>query len=164
MDLRAIDRIRRNHAIEHGTVAVLLERGARPPLGGYGMPGGFLIYGKLSTEDVSSAAAEALSRMQGGERELAVSPFCGTNLLVGALLMALVMRIAGKVSKQRAGRVPLVVLGVLGSLWLRRPAGAVVQRRLTTLSDVDDVEIIGTKRYQLAGRTLHRIRTRDSSV
>ena len=98
MGLRLIDRIRRSHAIEHGTVAVLLERGARPPLGGYGMPGGFFIYGKLSTEDVSSAAA-----------------------------------------------------------------GAMVQRHFTTLSEVDNVEIIETRRYQLAGRTLHRISTRDSS-
>jgi hypothetical protein len=163
LDLRLIDRIRRNHAVEHGTVAVLLERGARPPLGGYGTPGGFFIYGNLSTEDVSSAAAEALGRMQEGERELAVSPFCGTNLVVGALLAALVVRIAARGSRQRAGRIPLVMLGVLGSLWLRRPVGAMVQRHFTTLSDVGDVEIIETKRYQLAGSTFHRVRTRDSS-
>ena len=163
MDLRVIDRIRRNHAIEHGTVAVLLERGARPPLGGYGTPGGFFIYGNLSTEDVSSAAAEALGRMQEGERELAVSPFCGTNLMVGALLAALVVRIAGRASKQRVGRIPLVMLGVLGSMWLRRPVGAMVQRHLTTLSGVANVEIIETKRHQFAGRTLHRVHTRDSS-
>jgi hypothetical protein len=165
LGLGLIDRIRRSHAIEHATVAVLLKRGTRPPLGGYGTPGGFFIYGKLSTEDVASAADEALRRMQGGERDLAVSPFCGTNLLVGALLMALAVRIAGRVSKERSGRrVPLVALGVLGSLWLRRPAGAVVQRHFTTLSDVDDVEIIETKRYELAGQILHLVRTRDGSA
>ena len=163
MDLGLVNRIRRNHAIEHATIAVLLERGERPPLAGYGAPGGFFIYGDLATEDVSSAAAEAIGRMQGGERELAVSPFCGTNLAVGALLAALVAGIIVRSWKGRAGQLPLVALGVVGSIWVRRPLGHAVQRHLTTLSDVDDVEIVGTRRFSLGRHTLHRVTTRGKA-
>ena len=163
MDLGLVNRIRQNHAIEHATIAVLLERGKRPPLAGYGAPGGFFIYGDLSTEDVSSATAEALGRMQGGERELAVSPFCGTNLAVGALLAAVVAGIIVKGSKGRAGQLPLIALGVMGSIWVRRPVGNAVQRHLTILSDVGDVEIVGTRRFSLGRHTVHRVTTRGKA-
>ena len=63
-----IDRTRQNHAIEHATVVTLLERGARPPLGGNATPGGFYIYGKLSKAEVASAASEALRRLERGRQ------------------------------------------------------------------------------------------------
>ena len=55
-------------------------------MAGIASPAGFHLYGSLSTKDVSAAASEALQRLRSGERELAVSPYCGTNLIVGALL------------------------------------------------------------------------------
>ena len=81
-----ISRIRRNHAIEHATVSLLMARGIKPPLGGYSTAGGFLIIGGVTLEEVSEATLEALGRLKGGESGLAVSPFCGTNLVTGALL------------------------------------------------------------------------------
>ena len=84
--LRPLDRVRRNHALEHATIAVLIENGVRPPLAGYSVPGGFLVYGRVSTEMLSAASSQALDRLQSGERELAISPYCGSNLVVGAVL------------------------------------------------------------------------------
>ena len=82
--------IRRNHALEHATVAVLLERGARPPLGGYSTPSGFIIFGRLEREMVEESAQEALARLSAGRAELAISPFCGTTILTRAVLSGLI--------------------------------------------------------------------------
>ena len=159
MGITVIDRVRQNHAIEHGTVAVLLERGARTPLGGNATPGGFNIYGYVSQEDVDSASSEALRRLQGGDSELAVSPFCGTNLMVGALLAGLVLGAIMGRSRGRFRRLPLAAIGVVGSTLLGRPLGNIVQRHLTTLADVERVEITGIGRIKLGRFTVHRVRT-----
>ena len=45
-----ITQIRRNHALEHGTVAVLMERGVTTPLGGYSTRRGFFILCRASAE------------------------------------------------------------------------------------------------------------------
>ena len=44
--ITAIERIRRNYALEHAAVALLLERGAKPPIGGYSTPAGFVLWAK----------------------------------------------------------------------------------------------------------------------
>ena len=83
---RLLNNVRRNHALEHGTVTMLLEAGARTPLGGYSTSGGFFIFGRASLEEVRTAAQEALASLQSGREELAISPHCGTNLATAALL------------------------------------------------------------------------------
>ena len=155
-----IDRTRQNHAIEHATVAVLLERGARPPLAGNATPGEFYIYGKVSKEEVASAASEALGRLKQGARELAVSPYCGTNLVVGALIAGLISAIIMGRTRGRLRRIPVVATAVLGSALLGRPVGNMIQRRYTTLADVEDVEITGVNSISVRGFMFHRVRTR----
>jgi hypothetical protein len=151
--------VRQNHAIEHGTVAVLLERGARTPLAGNATPGGFNIYGYVSTEDVDSAASEALHRLQNGNSELAVSPYCGTNLMVGALLAGLLLGVIMGRSRSRLRRLPVAAFAVVGSTLLGRPLGNMVQRRFTTLADVEGVEIAGIRCIKLGKFNVHRIST-----
>ena len=148
----SIRRVRRNHAVEHATVAVLLEQGARPPLGGYSTSRGFLIFGVESEDAVSSAASEGLARLQAREASLAVSPFCGTNLAVGAMLAGL---LAGAILRGR--RRPLLLLPLaavvsVGAALLGRPLGMEFQRRYTTLSDAGPVRIEGVRRLW-PGRT-----------
>ena len=163
MGLEIVKRTRQNHAIEHGTVAVLLEKGARTPLAGNATPGGFLIYGYLAVEDVRSAADEALHRMQAGERELAVSPYCGTNLVVGALLAGVLSGIILGRSKGRLQRMPAAMTAILVSTLLGRPIGSMVQQRYTTLADVEGVQITGISTLRLGRFAIHRLRTsRDS--
>ena len=79
---------KRNHGLEHATIALLLGRptGEGRPVAGYSIPGGFFVVGDIPTERVKDAAREALRLMQEGERGLAVSPFCGTTILVTAAL------------------------------------------------------------------------------
>ena len=82
------ERTKRNHGLEHGTITLLLSGVKAPqPMAGYSTPAGFLVVGSLATDAVRESAEEALRRMKAGEAELAVSPFCGTNIVVGAALV-----------------------------------------------------------------------------
>ena len=156
---RVIDRARQNHAIEHATITTLLAGGAHPPLAGNSTPRGFFIYGKVSKEEVAAAAEAALQLLQEGDRELAVSPYCGTNLIVGALIAG---AISGVLMGRTSGRfksMPVMGIAILGSTLLSRPLGNAVQRRFTTLAHVDDVEIVGIRTVRLGSFMVHRVRT-----
>ena len=152
--------VRRNHALEHATVAILLDRGARPPLGGYSTPGGFFIFGRLTTESVSDAAWEALERLREGEHELAISPFCGTNLVTRALLTGLVTAFIMGREQRRLRRVPTIAVGILGAAIVARPIGNALQRRYTTLAEPAGQEIVDVRRVWAGPLTVHRVRTR----
>ena len=151
--------IRQNHAVEHATITLLLERGATPPLGGTATPWGFNVYGRFATEDIMAAADEALERMRGGESELAISPYCGTNLVVGGLLAALLSGLVMSRTKSTAGRVTLGMAAALAAGAIGRPLGKIVQRRYTTLSEVDGVEIAGVRRLTPGEWCVHHVRT-----
>ncbi|HKZ50737.1 MAG TPA: DUF6391 domain-containing protein, partial [Dehalococcoidia bacterium] len=79
--------LRRHHALEHATIALLVGR--LPPgtrLMGLAIHDGFCLLGNVSTEAVEAAATEALARLKAGESSLAVSPSCGTNLAVTGIM------------------------------------------------------------------------------
>ncbi|MCI0440330.1 MAG: DUF6391 domain-containing protein [Chloroflexi bacterium] len=159
-----VTRVRRNHGLEHGTVAVLLEMGARPPLGGYSTSGGFFIFGRLPTEKVAQAVYEAFERMSGGERELAVSPYCGTNLATGAMLAGILSSLIMGRTRDRGARLrrmPLALGAALGGALLGRPLGLELQRRFTTLADVENLEITNVRHITSVPYTIHRVSTRS---
>ncbi len=141
-----IDKVRQNHAIEHGTVSVLLERGASPPLGGVATPLGFFIFGSLATDDVDSATDESIERLKAGRSEMAISPYCGTNLVVGAFMGAALAAVILSRSKNKLRSVPAVANAILVTSILRTPLGNALQRRVTTLADVADLEITAVRR------------------
>ena len=136
----AIERLRRNHALEHATVALLLERGATPPIGGYSLPSGFLIWTKGQPEAVSGAASDALALLNDGYAELAISPYCGTNFAASVALGGIAAYLAGRGRglwpKIRGALVGFAVASALG-----QPVGRLVQHRLTVRTDVAGVEI-----------------------
>ena len=150
-------RLRRNHGLEHATIAVLLERGVSPPLAGNATPWGFLVYGRVSTEEVDAAVAEALLRMHAGHQELAVSPYCGTNLVVGAVLTGVLAGLAMRRTGRLWQRVPLIGVGLVGATLVRRPLGEMVQRRYTTLSDMTGVRVGRVRRVDMGRVTVHLV-------
>ena len=155
-----IKQVRKNHALEHATVAVLQESGVRLPLAGYSTSGGFFIFGKASTEVIDQAAHDALSRLDSGERELAISPYCGTNLVAGALLAmvlsgVLMGRKQGRLRRMRGG-----ALAIVGASLLSKPMGKSLQRLYTTLADVRDVAITEVGRVWAGPYTLHSVKTK----
>ena len=89
MRIALLESVRRNHAIEHATVTLLLERGVPAPMGGYSIGPGFVVWSRGSIDDVALAAQDALDLLKAGNSELAISPYCGTNIVTFALVGAL---------------------------------------------------------------------------
>jgi hypothetical protein len=159
MGLSVINTIRRNHGLEHATVTGLLEMGVRPPIAGISFPAGFLVFGKASTEQIEWASQEALSRLQAGRADLAVSQYCGTNLVVGALAAALVSALIVRRSKHRFRRIPAAAAGILGANLLARPLGTLVQRYVTTSGEAQGALVISVRRLRIGPVGFHFVRT-----
>lgn len=152
--------VRRNHALEHATIAVLLRRiGHDVRMVGRATGDGYYLYADIPTELLEEATHEALERMKSGEGYLAVSPFCGTNLAVaGALAGVASMVTMGTGS--RSQKVPNVILASMLAVLAAQPLGRIVQRYLTTSADVGDTEIVGIKSGGRGGARFHKVRTR----
>lgn len=153
-----LDSVRRNHALEHATVTTLLEAGSPTPLGGYSTPGGFLIFGRASLEEVHAAAQQALAALKAGREELAISPHCGTNIATAALLSGLLAK-AILARGRRIVRMPVAIAAMVGVGFLSRPIGNALQRHFTTLAELDGVEITGVRRLWAGGLSVYRVST-----
>ena len=157
---KIVDRVRKNHGIEHGTVTILLEEGARPPLGGYSVPGGFFVFGKIPRETLTDAVSRAHSRMIGGDSELAISPYCGTNLATGALIGNLMAKILFKKAPAKTRGALIGLATVVGAFTLGRPIGILLQRKFTVLSEVRDVEVVNISSFSIGSFTFYKVSTR----
>jgi len=159
-----IRRTRRNHAIEHATIHILSERHPRLQLAGRADRKGFFVVGQVDTGEVERAAGEAIERLD-GEPELAVHPFCGTNLVVGGLVAGLAaMAAVASLPRSADGRparaldvLPRLLLAGSVSTLLAQPLGPMAQRHLTTLPEVGGATLASVSRSERAGRTIHRV-------
>lgn len=139
--LDIINATRRNHALEHATVTVLLERfGFSRSLAGRSNQKGFSIFGNVSTEELRSALDEGLARLRSGESSLAVSPFCGTNIAVTGILAGLTtLALVGR--NNRAQQLPNVMVGGMIAVLLGQPIGRLAQKYLTTSPDMSSMQV-----------------------
>ena len=103
-----INRIRRNHGLEHATIHVLSEGHKRFSAQGNSDHRGFHlnIYGDVTEEEVAAAVTEAHRRLRAGERHLAVHPNCGTVLVTTAVLATLAAQAVLTVEQWRAEKAP----------------------------------------------------------
>ncbi len=147
---RWIDAVRRNHGLEHATVAVLIARHGPRRLAGRASSDGFFILGGVDEAELRSCADEALTRMQHGEPELAVSPLCGTNIAVTGLITAAAAVAAVSLrgaSRPLSERFPNAVTAAMFGVIAAQPLGRLLQRHVTTRGDVDDIEIVGARSF-----------------
>jgi hypothetical protein len=161
-----ITNIRRNHALEHATVSLLLGRlGPDIRVIGRASSDGFFLYGDISSDLLGQCVQEALTRLQRGEAFWAVTPHCGTNIATTGVLAGLstLAVTSGEGSKDRVSRAILVsMLAVV----IAQPLGRLIQRYLTTCADLIGTEIVAieprgngrfykvrTRRRVLPGRT-----------
>ncbi|MEI6136056.1 MAG: DUF6391 domain-containing protein [Chloroflexota bacterium] len=144
-----IDAIRRNHGVEHATVAVLFTRTGPQRIAGRAAADGFFILGSVDRDLLLSCAHEALSRMQHGEPELAISPHCGTNIAVTAALTSLgTMRAFARHPERRLrDRFGDAFNASIIAIVAAQPLGRLVQRYLTTRADVQAMEIVEVRQY-----------------
>ncbi len=159
-----ISRVRRNHALEHATLHVLAQRKPHTSMAGQSDFFGFWILGDVTLEEVRESVAEALQRLRNGEAELAIHPFCGTNLAAAAFLGGAAALFAflgsGKRLRDKLERLPLAISLSGLSLLLARPLGAWLQRNLTTSAEAMTLEVSDIRPLRRGWMRAYRISTR----
>lgn len=148
--------IRRNHALEHATVH-LLSRGPYSQIMGRTTTDGFYVYGPVETQEVAAAASEALARLRAGEHELAIHPRCGTNLAVAGLLAGFSSFLVWGGKGRRLTKLPRLLLAATVAVIAAQPLGLLVQERLTTSTDLEEVTIKGITRQKVGGMVIHKV-------
>ncbi|MFN2190053.1 MAG: DUF6391 domain-containing protein [Candidatus Promineifilaceae bacterium] len=150
----SLDRIRRNHALEHASINVLTERHKGFSAQGNSTPNGFNlnIYGNIAEDEVYDAVEEAFRRLKAGESRLGLHPTCGTVLLTTAGLAAISAQFVFAVEMKRQGRtklgisgllssLPMATMAVLISLIISKPLGMTIQKTYTVDSELRDLAI-----------------------
>ena len=164
LELPMLSRIRRNHGLEHATIHVLASKKKYRSMVGRSDTKGFWLIGDIPTEEVADAATEALKRLRSGERSLAISPDCGTNLATSGIAAGLGAFIGmvgvGRRWRDKFERLPLVILLATIALIFAKPLGFRVQERVTTSGDPGDMFIVGVTKTSLGGIVAHRIITK----
>ncbi|MCX8061714.1 MAG: DUF6391 domain-containing protein [Anaerolineales bacterium] len=162
--LQFIERVRRNHALEHATLHVLARRKPHTSMAGQSDFFGFWILGDVNLDEVQESIAEALQRLRSGEQELAVHPFCGTNLAAAAFLGGAAALFAflgsGKRLRDKLERLPLAISLSGLSLLLARPLGTWLQLNLTTSAEAMTLEISDIRPVRRGWMRAYRISTR----
>jgi membrane protein implicated in regulation of membrane protease activity len=136
--------LRRNHALEHGTIAVMMEREPGRKLNGFSTDDGFFVQGVRSLAEVESAAREAIRRLQNGEKGLAVHRNCGTTIVAANLLAAIFFFVALGLGLLYLGSsyIYLLIVGsVVLAFVLRVPLSLLLQRFVTTDADLKNAEV-----------------------
>lgn len=139
-EIPLISATRRHHAIEHATVAILFRRRGRVvSTWGQSDPWGFFLRGRYDRDEVASAVQEALQRLRAGERHLAVTHLCGTNIATaGALAGAAAILGAGRGPKKdwsRAFSASLLATAASGRV------GIALQEHVTTDANIGGVTL-----------------------
>ncbi|HEU4758506.1 MAG TPA: DUF6391 domain-containing protein [Dehalococcoidia bacterium] len=160
---RIINAIRRNHGLEHATIAVLLSRhGPHTRVVGRAATDGFYVYGDVPTERLREFAHEGLARLQRGESHLAVSPLCGTNLAVAGLLAGFASYLAVASRNNRLEGLPSALMAAMVAVLAAQPLGRLVQKHFTTSAELQGVRIVSVEPMGRRLTGLHKVRTEFS--
>lgn len=156
-----LNRVRRNHALEHATVNVLTQRHKGFSAQGNSTPWGFHlnIYGPIDDDKVAAAVEEAYARLQNGEEKLALHPSCGTVLVTTATMSALAAQATFSLERRRQNlphfslavflaALPMAVLSVTMALIASRPLGMTLQRRYTVDPHLGELRVSSIRRVR----------------
>jgi hypothetical protein len=164
-NLEFVDSIRSNHALEHATMHVLEAKGNKSVLVGLSDAGGFWVLGNVAPGLLLDSAHEALTRLAGGEVQLALHENCGTNLLASGAIAGgmawLGMLGSGKGFFRKVERLPLVIFLASIGLLIAQPLGPLLQEKVTTLPNGTKREVVGVQRWGFGTWTIQRIITRQ---
>jgi hypothetical protein len=161
---RMVGTVRRNHALEHATITVMLRKiGHDVRMVGRASGDGYYLYADVPTSLLEASTNEALARLKSGEGHLAVTPLCGTNIAVAGALTATATLLALGNSANRGGKLPNAVLASMFAVIAAQPIGRMVQKYLTTSPDLSDTEIVGIKQGGRGGTKFHKVLTRRAT-
>ncbi len=158
-----VERIRRNHALEHATLHILEAQQPNLRAGGRATSQGFYLYGDLPNEAaVRAAANEAIRRMKDGQRDLAVHPRCGTNVVTAGVLSGALAMLGILASGKRAPwyvQLPNAILGAMIGALLAQPLGPWMQANVTTSAEMNGARVRGVRSNQAGRLTAHFVET-----
>ncbi|MFN4292901.1 MAG: DUF6391 domain-containing protein [Thermoflexales bacterium] len=158
-----IERIRRNHALEHATLHILEAQQPNLRAGGRATSQGFYLYGDLPDEaTVYAAANEAIRRMTAGQRDLAVHPRCGTNVVTAGILcgaLAMLGILAGGKRAPWYVQLPNAILGAMIGALLAQPLGPWMQANVTTSAEMNGARVRGVRSNPAGRLTAHFVET-----
>lgn len=158
-----ISRTRRNHGLEHATLHVLSKRFPGRAAAGHSDPRGFWVIGNFTLEEMQQAVDEALSRLQKGERNLAVHPNCGTNFVVSGIMAGLAASAAmlgvGSSRREKLERLPLAAMFATIALIFSQPLAMRFQKNVTTSGDSGALRIVSITTTERGKMRAHRIIT-----
>ncbi len=163
LDTPIISRIRRNHGLEHATITLLSRRFPNRPLAGLSDPNGFYLFGDVPSADVREAVTHALTRLNNGERYLAIHPNCGTNFVASGFVSGLLawLGMAGaRSNREKVERLPFVMALVMLGLIVSQPLGPKIQERITTSGDPQGLVVVNVFPVQFGRFALHRVITK----
>lgn len=153
-----INSIRRNHALEHATITLMLaQQGPMRVIGRAGTDG-FYVYANVASDRLEEFAHEALGRLQRGEASLAVSPLCGTNIAVAGILAGTASWIALSGRRSFFDGLSRAVTASMIAIVASQPLGRLIQKNYTTSPDLDGVRIVSVEPVG-SGIGLHKVRT-----
>ncbi len=162
-----LERIRRNHALEHATLHMLETRQPDLRAGGRATAQGFYLYGDLPDEaSVMAAANEAIRRLQAGQRGLAVHPRCGTNVVTAGILSGALAMLGILASGRRAPwyvQLPNAILGAMIGALLAQPLGPWMQAKVTTSSEMNGARIRSIRSGQAGWMVTHFVETEHAA-
>lgn len=143
-------RLRANHALEHATINVIEEHLGCLNLAGLGQENGFVIQGPVDAYTVEKAARIGLSRLLGGEKNLALHKRCGTSMLaanfISSVLVLYLLWSFGYLGFF------YVVPALLAAQFFGPYLGRFFQKYVTTSLDVQGIEIVGVETTALPQR------------
>lgn len=156
--------LRKNHGLEHATINVLEEHYGYKQLAGYADENGFYVIGAKDLTEVELAAREGQERLKSGEKDLTIHDRCGTTLtaanLLSAIIFIIILFLSGYFS------IWSMLLAMLIANFIGPTVGDILQKKVTTSADVDNIYIVGAdfsfsnKPFQ-PGRKIY-VRTREA--
>jgi len=159
-DIPFVARVRRNHGLEHATIHVLTQQNPGLRVVGRTTPGGFYLYGNLTTKKVRAGVEQALFRLQRGETHLAIHPHCGTNLATAGFLAGLsAFVVLLPRARRRLDQLPFAIVAATLAVIAAQPLGLILQAQVTTSSDVRNMIVKRITRRQQSRLTVHYVET-----
>lgn len=159
MELSILQRVRRNHAIEHAAMHLLGRTLQGPKLAARSDWRGITFYGDVDTRVLQSALEGGMLALNSGHRALAVHPRCGSMISASMLLAMLAGWLVQSDLKRKPmpGRGLLSITGVTGAMLLAQPLGYAMQKHVLTDPDASHAHLVSIRSSQRGALTMHRI-------
>ncbi|MHB1317779.1 MAG: DUF6391 domain-containing protein [Anaerolineae bacterium] len=154
-----LQRIRRNHAIEHAAMHMLSRSGVTVRLAARSDWRGLTFYGDIDSETLRQALDDGLKALRKGNSGLAVHPRCGSMVSIALMLGFVTSWLAQ--SGLRRGASPARGLFTLASIAsaavIARPLAEGVQAHVLTSADTGQARLIRIRRSRRGPLTIHRV-------